>query len=103
MSGSIRNSELLSMTTQPAAAAMGAYFFVASEPMAKIAMSQPAQSKFSIFWTFSILSVSPYSISMPWLRDDASTATSSAGNSRSARMLTTSRPTLPVAPATTIR
>jgi hypothetical protein len=47
--------------------------------------------------------VSPKSISVPCERDEASAAISSIGNSRSARMLSISRPTLPVAPTTTTR
>ena len=43
---------------------------------------------------------SPKLTSEPWLRREASATTSSAGNARSARMSSISRPTLPVAPTT---
>jgi hypothetical protein len=49
------------------------------------------------------LLLSPKSMMSPVEREEATAATSSAGNSRSARMFSISRPTLPVAPTTTIR
>ena len=48
--------------------------------------------------TFRVLS--PNDTSTPIVRRDASATTSSAGNFRSSRMLSISRPTLPVAPTT---
>jgi hypothetical protein len=93
----------LSITVQPAAAAIGAYFLETSDPAANRAMSQPLQSKCSILWTFSSLPESPKSMRLPVERPLATAATSSAGNSRSARMFSISRPTLPVAPTTTTR
>jgi hypothetical protein len=93
----------LSITVQPAAAAFGAKAFEASEPAANKAMSQPAKSKCSMLRTLSSLPLSPKSIMSPVERREATAATSSAGNSRSARMLSISRPTLPVAPTTTTR
>jgi hypothetical protein len=97
----MRKSEELSMTTQPALAALGAYSLVASEPIAKKAMSQPAKSKLARSWVASVRS--PKEHSVPRLRRLASAATSSTGNSRSARMFSISRPTLPVAPTTAMR
>ncbi len=80
---------------------MGAYFFVASDPMAKSAMSQPVKSKPSISRVLRVLS--PKLTSVPSDRRLARAAISSTGNWRSARMFSISRPTLPVAPATTTR
>ncbi len=79
-------------------AALGAYSFVASEPMANSAMSQPVKSKVSRSWVLRVLS--PKLTSVPSDRRLASAAISSTGNWRSARMFSISRPTLPVAPAT---
>ena len=89
------------MTTQPALAARGAYFLVASEPMAKSAMSQPVKSKVSRSSVFRVLS--PKEHSVPSDLREASATISSTGNSRSARMFSISRPTLPVAPTTATR
>jgi hypothetical protein len=50
------------MTTQLAFAAIGAYFLVASEPMAKSAMSQPAKSKPSRSRVFSVRSPNEHSV-----------------------------------------
>ena len=47
--------------------------------------------------------LSPKSITSPVEREEATAATSSSGNCLSARMLSSSRPTLPVAPTTAIR
>ena len=91
----------MSITTHPAFAAIGAYFFVASEPIANSAMSQPAKSKPSRSRVFSVRS--PNEHSLPRLFLDASATISSTGNSRSARMFSISRPTLPVAPTTATR
>jgi hypothetical protein len=91
----------LSITTQPALAALGAYFAVASDPMANSAMSQPVKSNVSRSLVVTVLSPKLHSVPMD-LRL-ASAASSSTGNSRSARMFSISRPTLPVAPATTMR
>ena len=54
----------------------GADMLLPSLPMANSAMSHPVGSKCSIFWTLYILPVSPNSISSPWLRAEASTASS---------------------------
>jgi hypothetical protein len=88
----------LSITTQPAAAALGACSLVGPEPAANSAMSHPAKSKCSRFWHFTILPLSPISISTPCERELATAATASIGNSRSARIASISRPTFPVAP-----
>ncbi len=89
------------MTTQPAFAAMGAYFLVASEPIAKSAMSQPAKSNASRSRVFRVRSPNEHSV--PSDLRDARATISSTGNSRSARMFSISRPTLPVAPTTATR
>src|SRR5207237_1121449 len=64
-------------------------------------MSQSAKSKCSRFLTLSSSPLSPKSITAPVERADATAATSSSGNWRSARMFRISRPTLPVAPPPT--
>jgi len=66
-------------------------------------MSQPVKSKFSMLWTLSICPVSPNSTSRPCERGEATAAISSIGKLRSARILSISRPTFPVAPTTTTR
>ena len=86
------------MTTHPQEAAFGAYLLVASDPIAKRAMSHPIKSNVSR--SFVTIVFSPKLTSVPRERRLASAATSSAGNSRSARILSISRPTFPVAPAT---
>src|SRR6056300_586829 len=87
------------MTTQPAAAAFGAYFFVASDPTANRAISHPAKSNVSKSRVFNV--VSPKLTSVPNDLRLASAAISVIGNSRSSKMFNISRPTLPVAPTTT--
>ena len=67
--------------------------------MAKSAMSQPVKSKVSRSFVLSVLS--PKLTSVPSDLREASAAISSTGNWRSARMFSISRPTFPVAPATT--
>ena len=62
-------------------------------------MSMPLKSKVSSAWTWSTSS-SPNETCLPIERDEASATTLSAGKSRSARMVSISRPTLPVAPTT---
>ena len=84
------------MTMAPAEANLGAHSRETSEPAEKRAMSVPAGLKFSRAWTLRILS--PKETSLPWLRREARATTSETGNSRSARMLSISWPTLPVAP-----
>ena len=66
----MRNSELLSMTVQPAWAARGACALLTSEPAANRAMSQPAKSKCSRFLTLSSLPLSPKSMTSPVERAD---------------------------------
>jgi len=61
-------------------------------------ISTSEKSKWSSAFTLSVLS--PNEHSTPWLRRDATATTSSAGKLRSARMLSISCPTLPVAPTT---
>ena len=91
------------MTVHPACAARGAWILLVSDPAANKAISQPAKSKCSRFLTLSSSPLSPKSMMSPVERADATAATSSSGNCRSARMFSISRPTLPVAPTTAIR
>jgi hypothetical protein len=88
----------LSITTAPAAAIFGDHSFDTAAPADIKQMSISEKS-----WCSSALALrvlSPKLTSLPWLRRDASATTSSAGNDRSARRESISRPTLPVAPTT---
>ena len=98
----MRNWLVLSITTQPAAAARGACAAEIAAPALNSAMSQPAKSNVSRLRTFSTR-FGPNEISWPTERDEARIAMSSTGKSRSARTLMISRPTAPVAPATATR
>jgi len=62
-------------------------------------MSMPLKSKVSSAWTFR-MSSSPNETSLPTEAEEARATTSSAGNLRSNRVVSISRPTLPVAPTT---
>src|SRR3546814_4313165 len=68
------------MTVQPCSAALGASVLVGPEPAANSAMSHPVKSKCSMFLTVSSLPLSPKSMRLPVDREDATAATSSAGN-----------------------
>jgi len=85
----------------PAAAAIGAYFFVASDPTANSAISHPEKSKVSKSFVFIVLSPSIHSVPKDLLL--ARTSIASTGNWRSSSIFNISRPTFPVAPTTTIR
>jgi hypothetical protein len=98
----MRNCEVLSITTQPAAAARGAWMAETAAPGENKAMSQPAKSNVSRFFTVRTC-CSPNETWEPADRPDASAATSETGNWRSARVLRISRPTAPVAPTTATR
>src|SRR4029077_9879307 len=97
-SGSWRQHDELSITTAPWAAILGDHSLDTSEPADIRQMSVAEKSYCSSAFTLRILS--PYETSTPMLLRDARATTSSAGNVRSARMLSISRPTLPVAPTT---
>ncbi len=99
MSGSMRNWLVLSITTQPAAAARGACTAETAAPGENRPMSQPRKSKVSRLRTLSTF-FSPNDTSCPVDRPEASAATSSTGNCRSASVFSISRPTAPVAPTT---
>src|ERR1700722_4624505 len=86
------------MTSAPAATIFGAHSLDTAEPADMSTMSVPLKSKYSSAFTFSV--VSPKETSVPMEFVDASATTSLAGNARSARTLSISRPTLPVAPTT---
>ena len=101
-SGSMRNCEVLSITTQPAAAALGANSAETLAPGENRPMSKPRKSKPARSWTSSVRS-SPNETCLPIERSDASATTSSTGNFRSARICSISPPTLPVAPTTATR
>ena len=88
------------MTTQPWPAIFGAHSFETVPPADIRQISVPLKSKFSSDLHFKILS--PKETSVPIERGDASATTSSAGNRRSARISSISRPTFPVAPTTAI-
>jgi hypothetical protein len=98
-SGSMRKWLVLSITTQPAAAARGAWTADTEAPGENRPMSVPRKSNFSRFWTLSV-PFSPNDTSDPVERPDANATTSPTGKSRSARVLRISRPTAPVAPTT---
>ena len=98
-SGSMRNWLVLSITTQPEAAARGAWIADTAAPGLNSPMSQPWKSKLSRLRTLST-ALSPNETSEPADRPDASATTSVAGNRRSASVFSISRPTAPVAPTT---
>src|SRR5580765_7229811 len=98
-SGSMRNCEVLSITTAPALAAFGANTADTLLPGDDRTMSTPRKSKLSRPW-MSRTSSSPNETWLPIERDEASAITSSAGKLRSASVVSISRPTLPVAPTT---
>src|SRR5262249_53641586 len=95
----MRKCEVLSMTTAPAFVARGAKTADTLAPGEERTISIPRKSKVSRPWTLSTSS-SPNDTSRPIDRDDANATTSSAGNSRSASVVSISRPTLPVPPTT---
>ena len=95
----MRNWLVLSITTQPAAAARGAWMAETEAPGLNSPMSQPAKSNVSRFLTLSTC-FSPNETSVPVERPEATAATSSTGNWRSASVFSISRPTAPVAPTT---
>src|SRR3981081_1228009 len=86
------------MTTQPCSPILGEHSFDTVPPTDIRQMSVPLKSKFSSDLHFKTLS--PKETSVPIERGDASATTSSAGNRRSARISSISRPTFPVAPTT---
>src|SRR5450631_3764688 len=86
------------MTTQPCAAIFGDHSFDTVPPADIRQMSVPLKSKCSSDLHFKTLS--PNDTSVPVELGDASATTSSAGNRRSARISSISRPTFPVAPTT---
>ena len=98
-SGSMRNWLVLSITVQPAPAARGAWMAETAAPGLNNPRSQPWKSNASSDWTLST-SFSPNETSWPTERPDARAATRPTGNLRSARVLSSSRPTAPVAPTT---
>ena len=98
-SGSMRKWLVLSITTHPAAAARGACTAETAAPGENSPIFQPRKSKVSRLRTVSTF-FSPNDTSCPVDRPDASAATSSAGNFRSASVFSISRPTAPVAPTT---
>ena len=98
-SGSMRNCEVLSITTQPAAAARGACTLETAAPGENRPRSKPSKSKSSSARTVSTSS-SPKLTSLPAEPLEASATTSLTGNCRSARMFSISWPTAPVAPTT---
>ena len=83
---------------QPLSVAFFTYFFVASDPTAKSAISTPLKSKVSKSFVLRVLSPNEHSVPNDLLL--AKTVSSSTGNRRSAKILSISRPTLPVAPQT---
>ena len=95
----MRNWLVLSITTQPAAAARGACTAETAAPGENRPMSVPRKSNFSRFWTLSVR-FSPKDTSCPAERPEASATTSLTGKSRSASVFRISRPTAPVAPTT---
>ncbi len=95
----MRNWEVLSITTAPAAAARGECSAETLAPGEDSTMSVPRKSKPARSWTFSSSS-SPKDTLTPAERSEATAITSLAGNSRSARVVRISRPTAPVAPTT---
>jgi hypothetical protein len=101
-SGSMRNWEVLSITTQPAAAARGACTAETEAPGENRPISTPLKSNLSRLWTFSTC-LSPKDTSCPAERPEARAMTSLTGKARSASVLSISRPTLPVAPTTATR
>ena len=99
ISGSMRKWLVLSITTQPCAAARGACTAEIDAPGLNNPISQPVKSKVSRFCTLSTC-FSPNETSWPTERAEARAATSLTGNLRSARVFNISRPTAPVAPTT---
>ena len=97
-SGSMRQADELSITTAPWAAILGDHSLETAPPADIRQMSTSEKSKWSSAFTFRVLS--PNEASTPWLLREASATTSSAGNARSAKIESISRPTLPVAPTT---
>ena len=83
---------------QPLSVAFFTYFFVASEPTANSAISIPLKSKVSKSLVFRTLSPNEHSVPKDLLL--AKAVSSSTGNRRSAKILSISLPTLPVAPQT---
>ena len=100
-SGSILNCEVLSITTAPTFAALGANSAETCAPGEERTISVPLKLKFAKSCTSRIDS-SPNDTCLPADRSEARATTSSAGNPLSARILSISRPTLPVAPTTAI-
>ena len=100
ISGSYLYSDELSMTKHPALAARGACVFVASEPIAKRAISKKEKSKVSRSFIFNVFS--PKLTSVPTDLRLAKASICSIGKLRSANIFNISRPTLPVAPTTAI-
>ncbi len=98
-SGSMRKWLVLSITTQPAAAARGAWMAEIEAPGLNRPISVPVKSNVSRLRTVSTF-FSPKEISAPAERPEASAMTSEAGKLRSTRVLMISRPTAPVAPTT---
>ncbi len=98
-SGSMRNCEVLSITTAPALAARGACTAETLAPGENSAISTPLKSKRSRSSTFSTF-FSPKETSPPAERSEAIAWISETGKSRSARMFSISWPTTPVAPTT---
>ena len=95
----MRNWLVLSITTQPWAAARGAWMAETAAPGLNSAMSRPVKSKVSRFLIFSTV-LSPKLTFWPVERGEARAKTSLAGKLRSARIFRISRPTAPVAPTT---
>src|SRR5260221_5960547 len=95
----MRNCEVLSMTMAPALTARGACTADTLAPGENKAMSTPLKSNLSRSCTLRTSS-SPNDTSPPAERSEATAQTSDTGNARSARMLSISWPTTPVAPTT---
>ena len=98
--GSMRNAELLSMTTAPASAKSGARSLLSEPPALNSAMSTSGTSAARAWTTWER---PPNTISCPALRWLARSTSSETGKSRLSRVLTISRPTAPVAPTTATR
>jgi hypothetical protein len=97
-SGSMRNADELSMTTQPAAAARGAMTFAFSPPVVRNRRSVPPKSKVARSRTSR---ASPRKATCrPADAADARGTWRSTGKARCSRMRSISEPTLPVAPPT---
>src|SRR6185312_8437559 len=97
-SGSVRKADELSMTTQPCLAIFGDHSLETLPPADIRQMSVSEKSYWSSTLVFSVLS--PKATSEPSERREASGTISLTGKPRSSRMLSISRPTLPVAPTT---